>query len=478
MRKKLKYLFSTVIALFLCISATSCSNDGNKRKELSEKKIKENFNKEVKKFSLSKDTLNGMMQSVEESFTNEVDIDSLIDSINIANTKASITQTVAEELIQSTDAYAWQKEDKIFVGNVQDDEPNVYLLDLGLIKETISTSREDVLPDVDLDESSIDSESFDEFLSKIKFTVDDFEFDYESKIFTFSKEILVDKLYEILEINNEQAKEVLSYYLGEFDFKIGYDGYNFKEYKLLFKPNLGKLIESFYPMLYANFDIDMDLKLDHDLKDNVIGYDLYLNLNYSYVDNWITDSVPYAINLYNSIKLDINSTQEKVEASIYYKNKTISKGGYFPPDQPILIVEKETNILEVNCSFVQDKVNNTFEEEGSISQELIYKVDDSSTKEKVVHGFSVSYSDSNLNISLKTNEKEVISLKVNKKDEALSAEFTYSSYGEDESLNEVMKVVITNENVTIPSSLMDQETNAIDLTQEIFDSLGNIEIDL
>ena len=115
-----------------------------------------------------------MMQSVEESFTNEVDIDSLIDSINIANTKASITQTVAEELIQSTDAYAWQKEDKIFVGNVQDDEPNVYLLDLGLIKETISTSREDVLPDVDLDESSIDSESFDEFLSKIKEEVNNY----------------------------------------------------------------------------------------------------------------------------------------------------------------------------------------------------------------------------------------------------------------------------------------------------------------
>ena len=244
MRKNAKFVVS-VLSLLLCFTTVSCSKDENKRKELSEEQIKENFNNEVTKVSLSKESLNSTIQSAVDSSSKGVDVDSMLDSFHLSNTKASITKTIGEEE-SSYDAYAWQKEEKIYLGSVIEEESTVYLLDLGTIKETISNAGSVELPDVgentidyvDLILSSLDVNiDLDQYLSKIKFSLSDFEFDYKNKTFTFTKEKLVDKVSEVLGITDATTKNMISTYLGEFSFQIGYDGYNFNEYKLFLKPN-------------------------------------------------------------------------------------------------------------------------------------------------------------------------------------------------------------------------------------------------
>ena len=50
MRKNAKYVFSTVLALFLSVTTVSCSKDETKRKELGEEQIKENYDYSVGEF--------------------------------------------------------------------------------------------------------------------------------------------------------------------------------------------------------------------------------------------------------------------------------------------------------------------------------------------------------------------------------------------------------------------------------------------
>ncbi|MDD7735933.1 MAG: hypothetical protein SOW55_05940 [Bacilli bacterium] len=484
MRKNAKYVFSTVLALFLSVTTVSCSKDETKRKELGEEQIKENFSNEVTNLSLSKDSVNEAIQSVVTS-SKEVDVNSMLDSIHISNAKASITKTIGEKE-SSYDAYTWQKEDKIYFGSEIEEKSTVYLLDLGTIKETISNAGSVELPDVgentidyvDLILSSLDVNiDLDQYLSKIKFSLNDFEFDYKNKTFTFTKEKLVEKVSEVLGITDATTKTMISTYLGEFSFQIGYDGYNFNEYKLVLKPNLP--VGSFNPSSSSSLSIEADLKLTHNLSDEVTSSSLTLDVNSFSSSSFSYGGYNYSNETTSTLSFKLESTIDKVNMSIDSLNEIKKETPSYDYELDIYNQMTSEESSKVNMTVAQDNSKKTLKVNGNIEQSYSSKVGEETEEynDKVV--LALDASENSIDLSIKNNDKEVVSLKANKKDEALSAEFIYTNYDEnDATLNEVTKVVITNDNVTIPSSLIDQEISAIDVTQEIIDSLGNIEIDL
>ena len=484
MRTNAKYVFSTVLALFLSVTTVSCTGEETKRKELGEEQIKENFNNEVSKVSLSKDSLNGAIHSVVAS-SKDADISSVLDSINLSNTKASITTTIGEN-VTSYDAYAWQKEDKIYLGGLIDEVPAVGYVDLGTIKESISNIGSEEVPEVgeesidyvDLLLSSLDVNiDLDQYLSKIKFSLTDFEFDYENKTFTFTKEKLVEKVSEVLGITDPTTKNMISTYLGEFSFKIGYDGYNFNEYKLVLKPNLSVSLSSFNPNAKADLSIEADLKLNHNLEDEITSSSLTIDVNYSSSSSYSYGGYDFSNETTSSFSFKAESTIDKVNMSIDSSSEAKVVSPYI--DETFGTFESMTSeeSSKVKMTMAQDNVKKTLNVNGSVEQSYSSKVGEETEEYSNKTELALDTSESSIDLSIKNNDKEVVSLKANHVSEALSVEFTYTSYNEeDATVNEVTKVVITNDNVTIPSSYTDLESSAIDLTQQIIDSLGSVTI--
>lgn len=211
----------------------------------SDAEIKENFNKEISKVSLSKASINSYIKSA-LSQASDVDFDKLISEVNLPATKVSVNSTKEDNSITTQTYYQWQDGTKIYFGSNNNDAVESYYLDLAAITELLPQSP-DQTEEVDyvaliLSSLNITDPNFDidTYLGYINFNVDDFS--YVNGVFTFNKISLINYLVKVLEIKDEETLTIISTYvnlfLTKFEINIKYDGEKFTEFNVEIEINV------------------------------------------------------------------------------------------------------------------------------------------------------------------------------------------------------------------------------------------------
>lgn len=248
MKKIFKLIFASFLSLMVIFSLASCADE-----ELSEEKIKESFNEEISKFSLSKASLNNYANSAMKEVAS-IDVDSIINSVEVPTAK--ITQALIDgDEVYSSEVYMWQNAKKIYYGYYNDDTDFAsYYLDLDYINQLFTSVKptEENIDYVDLllqliakaTEIEIPEINIDDYLGLIKFEADDFKF--ENGYFVFDKVSLTNFVLRLIPITMEKYKAsvllLINSVIDEFKISIKYDGKHFNEFNFNLKINLKSLI--------------------------------------------------------------------------------------------------------------------------------------------------------------------------------------------------------------------------------------------
>ncbi len=278
----------------------------------SEAEVKENFNKELSKISLSKASINDFIESVVSESSN-IDFDKLISEVEVPTTKVSINSTKEDNSITTQTYYQWQDGTKIYFGGNNNDAVESYYLDLAAITELIPSMPEQT-EDIDYVDSilsllNITDPDFDldTYLGYINFNADDFS--YENGVFTFDKTSLINYLEKVLEINDEASLTLISNFINliltKFEINIKYDGEKFTEFNVEIKVNVKGIVS-----LTATDQKDLDLISD----DSYVSLSFNLALNYL---NNIFTSAQIELNVEADVK-DPNTKDNYLDATLEF----------------------------------------------------------------------------------------------------------------------------------------------------------------
>lgn len=446
-----------------------------------EAEIKENFNKELAKVSLSKASINEYIDSVVAN-ASDVDFDTLVSQIKVPATKVSLNSIKEDNSVETLNYYQWQNENKIYFGS-NNDTVESYYLDLNAISEllkSLPTQGEDmdyvdaVLSLLNITDSDFD---LDTYLGYINFNADDFS--YENGVFTFDKTSLINYLEKVLEIKDEASLTLISNFvnliLTKFEINIKYDGEKFTEFNVEIKVNVKGIVS-----LTVTDEKDLDLISD----DSYVSLSFNLTLNYL---NNIFTSAQIELNVEADVKdpntkdnyldatleFSCNLTPLLVESSLSldldYSGKITDE--YYDVVTDLIETEEYVKTLKVNFTNI-NRLNILNKE---LTNELVLTAKKTLDSE-VVFDLSVnvllSLKPSKLNLSIKLNNASFIGAEINFADNQLTdgkvnvyPKVLVEAVGSGSSIStDYVKgeIILETKDVVIPDALLNNE-DAIDI---------------
>lgn len=488
MKKIFKLIFASFLSLMVIFSLASCADE-----ELSEEKIKESFNEEISKFSLSKASLNNYANSAMKEVAN-IDVDSIINSVEVPTAK--ITQALIDgDEVYSNEVYMWQNAKKIYYGYYNDDTDFAsYYLDLDYINQLFTSVKptEENIDYVDLllqliakaTEIEIPEINIDDYLGLIKFEADDFKF--ENGYFVFDKVSLTNFVLRLIPITMEKYKAsvllLINSVIDEFKISIKYDGKHFNEFNFNLKINLKSLISIMtnsgqeINIIGDDSNILFSLSTALDYKDNKLS-GLHINSDLdAKVINTEDDTLSY--------KAKLTYTFDATEAEI--KNNIAGEfvgGSYsildsYDPvkDEYTEITYKNIYSYKINSASTIDLKNRTLTSESNVSVLQTEAVNDGEPETTYNLNVKLSMNKTANKFELKVllNEDLFIDEVVNYKDnKASDGKFTIY-YGLIEKINggnpsyQRLEMIFETKDVVVPEVLLNDE-NAVNI-------LDNLEI--
>ena len=387
----------------------------------SDAEIKENFNKEISKVSLSKASINSYIKSA-LSQASDVDFDKLISEVNLPATKVSVNSTKEDDSVTTQTYYQWQDGTKIYFGSNNNDAVESYYLDLAAITELLplpdQTEEVDyvalILSSLNITDPNFD---IDTYLGYINFNVDDFS--YVNGVFTFNKISLINYLVKVLEIKDEETLTIISTYvnlfLTKFEINIKYDGEKFTEFNVEIEINVKNIA-----LLLATEQDAIEIS-----DDSYVSLSFNLTLNYlkniftsaqidfsvvADVNNHTTDDIALDASLEFSCNLTPLLVESSLSLDIDFSN--IVANDIYDENYVVIGTEEHVNTLTVN--FTNTNKLDVLKKEFSNELSLTAKTTSDS---KVVFDLSVNASltlaPSQLKLDVKLNKTSFIEAEIN-----------------------------------------------------------------
>ncbi len=469
MKRIFKYLSALLSTLLLVVMFTACTGGENsdpnaiptgvlppvttdKAPEMSEDEIKNNFDQEVKKLSLSKKSINGAINTAISTASSDVDVDTILNSISVPNSKLDVVvkgkRTVGEESQKqegTKNFYFWQKEDKVYACDNEQNKETV-TVDLAQIKSYVSeliggiSGTPDQSQDTDyvgliLEAMNVPELPIDTYLSLIRFEGSDFT--YSDGLFTLSKEALINKVVNLFGVNDssqvESIKAMVSAYITDLYVQIGYNGSNFTRFKLYVKPNLASIVEN-ASLGAMNAEATLDMRLGY-TAGKVSVASLNVDATATQGPNRMTADLDLIASM-KGIEFKMNVDLHSELTYDGYSNTTNTKANV----SLILDVEKKTIDFDMTSSTSYDVKNTTDDINESHSNE-----------------FTCSLDASEKGIDLKFTE---------------TSKGNNESYGTFEEVRDVTAKLETG--IEIPADVVATEATATDVTQTVIDKINNM----
>lgn len=277
MKKIFKYLnllFVSLLGIFALVSCGEEKNDSNLPK-LSDEEIQANFNEEVSK-GISKDGINSIIgEAVNKASDSE--LLAMVDSINVPNTKATITAYGAGESAgdsaQLLEGYVWQKDRVIYVAS---DQSDAYYLDLNTVKDILDSTSSTTTQGENVDYvgtiiSSLGLEvDVDTILTLINVSGSDFT--YSDGYFTLKEETIINKMVSY-GMQTSAAQTLYKSYVNSLTVKLGYDGYHFTGLVLEYVPGTALAESVDVSKTYVKLNVKLGYN-EHDLTSVSLNVDL------------------------------------------------------------------------------------------------------------------------------------------------------------------------------------------------------------
>lgn len=436
MKKIFKYLnllFVSLLGIFALVSCGEEKNDSNLPK-LSDEEIQSNFNDEVSK-GVTKDGINSIIGEAVKS-ASDSELLAKIENINLPNTKATITAYGAGESAgdsaQLLEGYAWQKDRVIYVAS---DQSDAYYLDLNTVKDILGSTSSTTTQGENVDYvgniiSSLGLEvNVDTVLALLKVSGSDFT--YSDGYFTLKEETIINKMVSY-GMQTSAAQALYKSYVNSLTVKLGYDGYNFTGLVLEYVPGTA-LAES---VDVSKTYVKLNVKL---------GYNEY-------------DLTSVSLNVDLAI-IGTNSEVLKVNGTISLSDSALSVNGSFEFAEEhmgkysgTVELEVTTKSLSLDANVEGYASNRDVDDNGVVS----YSYD--TTKHSISVNLEVT--ESSISGSAKVDSVKAVEVSGTVANSCIKSLTATISGNLISSEVEKVEVVVTTDNVTIPSEYTSQESTA------------------